>query len=54
MSQPITMEKLTLIRRRLATEGNAAMMAALTHLWEKETEQSAIAIQKEIDKRDAH
>jgi hypothetical protein len=26
--------------------------AALTHLWEKETERSAIAIQKEIDKRD--
>jgi hypothetical protein len=36
----------------LATEADAAMTAALTHLWEKETERSAIAIQKEIDKRD--
>jgi len=29
-------------------------MAALTHLWDKETERSAIAIQKEIDKRDTN
>jgi hypothetical protein len=39
------------IRRRIAIEADAAMMAALTRLWEKETDQSAIAIQKEIDKR---
>jgi hypothetical protein len=37
----------------LATEADAAMTAALTRLWEKETERSAFAIQKEIDKRDA-
>ena len=46
----ITTEKLVRIRRRLTTEADAAMMAALTRLWEKETERSAIAIQKEIDK----
>ena len=52
MYQPVTMVKLARIRRRLATEANAAMTAALTHLWEKETDRTAIAIQKEIDKRD--
>jgi hypothetical protein len=47
------MEKLVCLRRRLATETDSAMTAALTRLWEKETERSAIAIQKEIDRRDA-
>ena len=37
----------------MAVEADAAMRAALTHLLEKETERSAIAIQKEIDNRDA-
>jgi hypothetical protein len=54
MYQPINMEKLACLRRRLATESDAAMTAVLTYLWDKETERSAIAIQKEIDKRDIH
>ena len=45
-------KKLDSLRKRLATETDTVIMAALTHLWEKETERSAIAIQKEIDKRD--
>jgi hypothetical protein len=53
MYQPVSMEKLACLRRRLASEADAAMMAALNHLWEKETERSAIAIQKEMDKRNA-
>lgn len=54
MYQPVSMEKLACLRRRLAFEADAAIMAALTHLCDKETERSAIAIQKEIDKRDTH
>ena len=54
MFQPVRMEKLACLRRRLAVEADAAITAALTHLWEKETERTAIAIQKEIDKRDAN
>jgi hypothetical protein len=42
--------KLGLLRARLATEADTAITAALTRLWEKETERSAIAVQKEIDK----
>jgi hypothetical protein len=53
MYKPVNMEKLACLRRRLAIEADAAMMAALTHLWEKETERTGMAIQKEIDKRDA-
>ena len=53
MYQPVSMEKLACLRRRLAIEADAAMTAALTHLWEKETERSGMAIQKEIDKRDS-
>jgi hypothetical protein len=45
-------KKLDSLRKRLATETDTVITAALTHLWEKETERSAIAIQKEIDKRD--
>ena len=37
-------------RTRLATETDAAIVTVLTHLWDKEAERSAIAIQKEIDK----
>jgi hypothetical protein len=40
------------LRRRVATEADTAINAALTRLWEKETERSAIAIRKEIDKRE--
>jgi hypothetical protein len=54
MYHPVSMEKLACLRRRLAIEADAVMMAALTHLWEKETERSGMAIQKEIDKRDAN
>ena len=53
MYQLVTMKKLACLRRRLATEANSAMTAALTRLWEKETERNAMAIQKEIDRRDA-
>jgi hypothetical protein len=53
MYQLVTIKKLACLRRRLATEADSSMAAALTRLWEKETERSAIAIQKEIDKRDA-
>ena len=52
MYQPVSMEKLARLRRRLAVEADAAITAVLTHLWHKETERSAIAIQKEIDKHD--
>jgi len=52
MYQFVTVEKLICLRRRLATETDSAMTAALTRLWEKETERSGIAIQKEIDRRD--
>ena len=52
MYQLVTLEKLACLRRRLATEADSAMTAALMRLLEKETERSAIAIQKEIDKSD--
>ena len=52
MYQLVTTKKLACLRTRLATEADSAKTAALTRLWEKETERSAIAIQKEIDKRD--
>jgi len=45
-------KKIGCLRRRLATEADTAITVALTYLLEKETERSAIAIQKEIDKRD--
>ena len=44
-------KRLGCFRKRLGKEANTAITTALTHLWEKETERSAIAIQKEIDKR---
>jgi hypothetical protein len=53
MYQFVTIEKLACIRRRLATEADLVMTAALTRLWERETEKSAVAIQKELDDRDA-
>jgi hypothetical protein len=54
MYQPVSMEKLACIRRRLSVEADAAITVALTHLLEKETERTGMAIQKHIDKRDAH
>jgi hypothetical protein len=54
MYLPVGMEKLACLRRRLAAEADAAITAVLTHLWDKETERSAMAIQKVIDKRDAN
>jgi hypothetical protein len=51
MYQLISTEKLACLRRRLAIEADSAITTALTHLWDKETERIAIAIQKEIDRR---
>jgi hypothetical protein len=51
MDQIITLEKIACLRRRLAIEVDVAMTAALTRLLEKETERSAFAIQRELDKR---
>ena len=48
------MEKTTRLRRRLAIEVDAVVTAVLSRLLDKETEKSAIAIQKEMDKRDAN
>ena len=53
MYQLVSMKKIACLRRRLAIEADSAITTALTRLLEKETERSAIAIQKEIDKRDA-
>jgi len=53
MYQLVSMKKISCLRRRLAIEADSAITTALTRLLEKETERSAIAIQKEIDKRDA-
>ena len=53
MYQAVSMEKIACLRRRLAVEANSATTASLTHLLEKETERTGIAIQKAIDRRDA-
>ena len=54
MYQLVSMKKIACLRRGLAIEADSAITTAtLTGLLEKETERSAIAIQKEIDKRDA-
>lgn len=53
MFHPVSIEKLACLRRRLAVEADKGMMSVLTRLWEKETERSGMAIQKEIDKRNA-
>jgi hypothetical protein len=53
MYQFVTIKKLADLRKRLATEADLVMTAALTRLWERETEKSAIALQKEVDGRDA-
>jgi hypothetical protein len=45
----VSMKRIACLRGRLAIEADAAMTAALTRLWEIETEKIAIAIQKEID-----
>jgi hypothetical protein len=49
----VSMEKLACLRKRLAIDTDSAMTAALSRLWEIEIEKIAIAIQKEIDRRDA-
>jgi signal transduction histidine kinase len=54
MYHRVNIEKLACLRRRLAVEADKGMMSALTRLWEKETERSGMAIQMEIDKRDAN
>jgi len=54
MYHSVSIEKLACLRRRLAVEADKGTMSALTRLWEKETERSGMAIQKEIDKRDAN
>ena len=45
MEQLVTLQKLARLKRRLATEADSTITAALTRLWEKETERSAIAMQ---------
>jgi hypothetical protein len=52
MYQFVNVPKLACLRRRLAIEASTTITAALIHhLWDKQTERSAIAIQKEMDKR---
>jgi hypothetical protein len=53
MYECVSMEKLACFRKRLAIEADPAIKTRLTHLLEKEIERCAIAIQKEIDRRDA-
>ena len=53
MHRLFSMEKITRLRRRLAIEVDSAITAVLSRLLDKETEKSAIAIQKEMDKRDS-
>jgi hypothetical protein len=53
MHRLISMERITRLRRRLAIEVDSAITAVLSRLLDKETEKSAIAIQKEMDKRDS-
>jgi hypothetical protein len=53
MSECVSMEKLACFRKRLAIEADSAIKTTLTHLLEKEIERCAIAIQKEIDRREA-
>ena len=53
MYQFVSIEKLACLRKRLAIEADSAIKTTLTHLLEKEIERCAIAIQKEIDRRDA-
>jgi ABC-type Na+ transport system ATPase subunit NatA len=48
----VNTKKLACLRKRLAIEADAAILAALTHLLEKETERSAVAIQKEMDRQE--
>ena len=51
MYQFVSIEKLACLRKRLAIEADSAIKTTLTHLLEKEIERCAIAIQKEIDRR---
>jgi hypothetical protein len=51
MYECVSMERLACLRKRLAIEADSAIKTTLTHLLEKEIERCAIAIQKEIDRR---
>jgi len=53
MYECVSMERLACLRKRLAIEADSAIKTTLTHFLEKEIERCAIAIQKEIDRRDA-
>jgi hypothetical protein len=53
MYECVSMERLACLRKRLAIEADSVIKTTLTHLLEKEIERCAIAIQKEIDRRDA-
>ena len=51
MYQSVSMEKLNRLRRRLAIELDSVISAELGSLFDKQTERTAMAIQKEIDIR---
>jgi len=53
MYEFVSTKKLAYLRKRLAIEADSAIKTTLTHLLEKEIERCAIAIQKQIDRRDA-
>jgi len=53
MHPNFNMENVARFRRRLETETDVAMAAALTHLLEKEIDRHAIAIQKQMDRQHA-
>lgn len=45
-----SIKRLGQLRSRLAREADSTITAALSCLWEKETERSGMAIQKEMDR----
>jgi hypothetical protein len=53
MHPTFNMENVARFRRRLATETDVAITAALTHLLKKEIDRHAIASQERMDKRGA-
>ena len=52
MYECVNMERLACLRKRLAIEADSAIKTTLTHLLEKEIKRCAVAIQKEIDRRE--
>jgi hypothetical protein len=52
MYECVNMERLACLRKRLAIEADSAIKTTLTHLFEKEIKRCAVAIQKEIDRRE--